>query len=259
MKAKEIVARAMVLTVCFTAVAICGVRAAEPQPLTPEQRNADEIEYLKMTGGDIYKPDSQKGEICYVNCQAAASAEWLKFSVDYFAEQTRFRITVRDGKFDLIRPEIQGSRSLFVVDDAALPSLLVAPENGWAMVNVAPLKSEKPAFFEARVKKELTRGFAYLCGGVGSQFPKSIVGGITGVEMLDHQPDHMLPVDVISRFPRAMKNFGITPARYTAYVNACRQGWAPAPTNEYQKAIWDKVHELPKNPMQIKFDPRKGQ
>ena len=33
---------------------------------------------------------------------------------------------------------------------------------------------------------------------------------------------------------------------------------APAPTNEFQKAVWDKVHAIPQNPMKIEFDPKKG-
>jgi len=36
------------------------------------------------------------------------------------------------------------------------------------------------------------------------------------------------------------------------------EGWAPAPTNEYQKIVWDKVHAIPQKPMKIEFDPKKG-
>lgn len=239
-------------TIVF-ATLIAGISVAVAAPT--EAGLSDEVESMKRTGGSIYKPDSQKGEVVYVNCQSAAKSEWLQFSIDYFIEQTKFKISLRDGKFELPSPHIFGSLSLFVVDDPTLPNLLAAPENRWAMVNIAPLKSDKPNFFEARVKKELSRGFTYLCGGTDSQFPKSLAGGITGVEMLDHQSDHLLPVDVISRFPRSARNFGVTPARYTAYINACRQGWAPPPTNEYQKAIWDKVHTIPDKPMKIEFDP----
>lgn len=33
----------------------------------------------------------------------------------------------------------------------------------------------------------------------------------------------------------------ITPAEIQTYRNACRQGWAPAPTNDYQKAIYERM------------------
>ena len=34
---------------------------------------------------------------------------------------------------------------------------------------------------------------------------------------------------------------GISPYRRVTYKMAVKEGWAPAPTNDYQKAIWDKV------------------
>ena len=148
--------------------------------------------------------------------------------------------------------------TLFVIDDPTMPNVLVAPENRWAAVNVAPLKSDKEPFFRARVLKELTRGFAMLCGASDSQFPGALTSAITKVEDLDHHADYRLPVDLFARFKKYMKPFGVTPGNIETYETACCQGWAPAPTNDVQKAIWDKVHEPPKTPMKIEFDPKKG-
>jgi len=39
---------------------------------------------------------------------------------------------------------------------------------------------------------------------------------------------------------------------------ACQEGWAPAPTNDIQKAIWNEVRQLPAKPIKIEFDPAKG-
>ena len=39
----------------------------------------------------------------------------------------------------------------------------------------------------------------------------------------------------------AAKARAITPVPRTTYRRACYEGWAPAPTNEFQKAIWEKV------------------
>ena len=44
----------------------------------------------------------------------------------------------------------------------------------------------------------------------------------------------------------------------STYKKACQEGWVSAPTNDIQKAIWDKVHAAPKNPMKIEFDSKKG-
>ena len=64
--------------------------------------------------------------------------------------------------------------------------------------------------------------------------------------------------DMASSINENLQAMGIFPMRKITYVKACQEGWAPAPTNEYQKAIWDRVHSAPKNPMKIEFDPKKG-
>ena len=48
---------------------------------------------------------------------------------------------------------------------------------------------------------------------------------------------------------------GVTPHYRCPYFKACEEGWAPAPTNEYQRAVWEKVHAIPDKPMKIEFDP----
>ena len=42
------------------------------------------------------------------------------------------------------------------------------------------------------------------------------------------------------------------------YRQACQEGWAPAPKNDEQKAIWNQVHAIPDKPIKIEFDPKRG-
>ena len=42
-----------------------------------------------------------------------------------------------------------------------------------------------------------------------------------------------------------------------SYQDACEMGVAPAPTNDVQKAIWDKVHAMPTEPIKIKPEEKK--
>jgi len=214
---------------------------------------------MEKVGGYVIKPNSQQGEICYVNCQKTTPVAWIAEHVRYFSEQTKFNITLKDGTFDFKSPKIVGNATLYIVDDKSLPVLLVAPESRWAVVNVAPIAEEKrAAYFEARFKKELTRGFSYLCGAANSQFPRALTRGITRQEQMDVDPDYGLPIDVLKRFETYMKDLGVTPSVRVIYRKAVQEGWAPAPTNEFQKAVWDKVHATPQNPMKIEFDPKKG-
>ena len=128
------------------------------------------------------------------------------------------------------------------------------------MVNVAPLAKgagEKPQFFAARVQKELTRGFCLLAGAQNSGYPDALVGCMTKPEDLDRFMDCRLPIDVMNRFAPYLKGYGITPRVYSTYRKACEEGWAPAPTNDVQKAIWDKVHAMPTEPIKIKPEEKK--
>ncbi len=212
------------------------------------------------TGGKIVVPNSLKGKIVYVNAQARAPRSWLEQNAETFSQTTKFAIEVAEGKFEFPKPTIQGEASLFVVDDENLPPLLSAPESRWAMVNVAPLakgRGEKEQFFAARVQKELTRGFCLLAGAQNSGYPDALVGCITKAEDLDHFADCRLPIDVMNRFAPYLKGYGIAPKVYSTYKKACEEGWAPAPTNDVQKAIWDKIHALPTEPIKIKPETKK--
>ena len=37
------------------------------------------------------------------------------------------------------------------------------------------------------------------------------------------------------------KPLNVPPLRKAQYIVAAREGWAPAPTNDIQKAVWDRV------------------
>lgn len=266
-------------TFLMVAVAAASVlMAAEPppfdvhkKPMTPEEKALRKAYYekrfLEHTGGKILRPGTRQGQVVYVNCQKRADASWLEESRGYMAEYSKFNVSMVDGSFDLANPKVEGNVSLFIVDDEKLPSILVAPESRWAVVNVAPLaKDAQPSFFAARVKKELTRGFCMLCGAANSQFPRALTGGITKPADLDVHPDYRLPVDLERRMASYMEPFGVTPAQMVTYRQACQAGWAPAPANDYQKNVAaavakEKAEALkgPKAPRKIQYDPKKGE
>ena len=49
----------------------------------------------------------------------------------------------------------------------------------------------------------------------------------------------------------------VTQRSVTNYRTAVKEGWAPQPTNDVQKAIWDKVHAMPTEPLKIKSETKK--
>ena len=220
----------------------------------------------KINGGALVVPGSKSGSIAIVNAQKRVDSRNVEDVVATIERNQNITVKIlslenekaRDGSADS-----SGSTfTIWVVDDGDLPTLLVAPEERWAKVNVAKLaigkngKTIGGAFLESRTRKEILRAFSYLCGGAGSQFESNILF-INSVSQLDMY-DEFIPLDVIKRAEKFMASCGVTPERIVTYRKAVEEGWAPQPTNEVQQAIWDKVHAIPANPMKIEFDPKKG-
>ena len=234
-----------------------GPHAAEKPPLTPEQKVALSKKVQILKGGEkIAKPGTQRGAITIVNAQGRASQDWIAAATEYLRRETNYNIVLRPGEFDAAKPAVHGQMTVYVIDDPDLPRSVVAPEDRWAYCNVAKIYSEKPAFFEARTKKSLSRAFAMLCGGMSSSYSISLVGPMPKVDDLDVIPTEQIPVDVTVRMEPYMEKFGVSPAVMKPYRMACEEGWAPAPTNDVQRAIWEKVHAIPDKPLTIEFDPK---
>ena len=200
---------------------------------------------------------NQRGRVAIVNAQQSADAKWLKEAAEVFAKDIMISVDVLAGAFDMKNPDLKGDVTVFIVDDTLLPMSLIAPESKWAVVNVSKIKCDKEPFFKARTMKEVTRAMVSLLGGADSQYPLCLMSVVTNAEGLDKFIDSRLPVDVVERLKKNMPLVGITPFSITTYRAACQQGWAPAPTNEFQKAIWNSVHELPSKPIKIEFDPKR--
>ena len=252
----------LLLAILTTGLAFTvSAQSSEPQKerlSTIERKAKLEAVVNQRVGGFIERPGTAKGSITYVNCQQKAPRAWIDESIAYFSEVTKFKINYAEGTFDIKNPKVEGNVSIFIVEDDGFPTLLIAPENRWAMVNIAPIAHEKrPIFFEQRTKKELSRAFAYLCGATGSKYERSLTRGISSQAELDKNPDYELPMDIVQRFWDYMKPLGVVPAQRATYMKACQEGWAPPPTNDVQKAVWEKVHAIPDKPITIEYDPMK--
>lgn len=60
---------------------------------------------------------------------------------------------------------------------------------------------------------------------------------------------------------RLLPALGFEPAVVATYLTACREGWAPAPTNDFQRVIWERAlsekERGPTNPIRI-LPPNQG-
>jgi hypothetical protein len=213
---------------------------------------AEEVEELYA------KPGSMRGYIAIVNSQDMVPESVFVDAIDVIRERLRY-----DFKFCKDGSAPKGAAiQLQIVDDSGdVAPMTVSPEIGRGVLNVAALTNDLCAADTARklpnrVKLEFLRMLCYAFSVGGSQFGGNLMSA-TSVQELDNlQP--FIPVDVFDKIDASAKKRGLRPEILANYYEACEQGWAPAPTNDMQKAIWDKVHAVPATPMKIEFDPKKG-
>jgi len=221
---------------------------------------------LKRTGGKIARPNTQKGKIVFFNAQKQLPLETLRSGIDDFVNSYKFKIEfveISTFTLDSASDEMKKAGAqiaVFLSDSCNVPvTFLTAPEQHWAVINVKNVTSgaKNQTFAAARIRKEMMRAFLCAAGAMDSQYDGSMMSPISSANDLDKVIEDP-PVDALMRAMKTMKFVGVTPLELTTYKQACQEGWAPAPTNEIQKAVWDKVNAAPKNPMKIEFDPKKG-
>jgi len=250
------------------AVAFAGVASAAPaanaKKLSPEELAARRSAALARTGGTVSIPG--EGRMAFLNCQSRVPHEVVEKFGQTFGDGLSIGVScAKEVGFSISGAESVVKRhacgiGVFVIDDAALPISLISPEAGWGAVNVAALATDGPdaARLARRFRLECQRVSSLVASGCCSQYKGSVLQPVRTIADLDDLVGETYTVDTLLSSKRSLKAFGITPARKMTYLRACTEGVAPAPTNEYQKAIWDKVHAVPKNPMKIEFDPKKG-
>ena len=119
-------------------------------------------------------------------------------------------------------------------------SLAVFPEDRVAVINAAKFglgasASEK----EGRLVKEIWRAIGFI-GGVGyATNEASVMQPVSSPVELDNYKFKVLQPMEVQRLRAMMEKYGAKLGRHTTYRQAVKEGWAAAPTNHYQQAIWD--------------------
>lgn len=222
--------------------------------LTKEQR---EQLLMEKVGGFVEFKSS--GSIVIVNAQKGYDLAGVKEAIDLNAKNLKIDIVCKDGTFDVAGAagtvrSLGGNAGVFVIDDPAMPMSLTCHEAPWGMVNIAPLKSDA-AKLDKRVAKELNRVLAYMFGAGNSTQKTSVMRSVAKPEDLDKIVNTWLPFDTTMAVGNALGSYGMVRASRITYLMACQEGRAPAPTNEYQKVIWEKckaeANAKPSNPIKI--------
>lgn len=143
---------------------------------------------------------------------------------------------------------------LLIIDDDTTPRILSAFEEGWAILNVHSLDSDLPPtqVYRERVRKEINRAFAQ-CAGAGTSLNRPcVMEPAYTLTQIDSIKFPVMSPEAMSKISEAATKRSVPPIWKANYRRACQEGWAPAPTNDIQKAIWDEIHAIPTESIKIK-------
>ena len=157
-----------------------------------------------------------------------------------------------------LRRTLKATVAVFVVDRTDLPAFTALPDERVALLNVAPLAvgGVEGKRLSKRIRTEALRAFAFAFGAGFSQYNSILMSAADSPVELDLVPSKaFLPFDTALVIRRVATSRGLAPYRMEFYETACREGWAPAPTNDVQRAIRDEVladkERGPTNPITI--------
>lgn len=213
---------------------------------------------------------NMRGSVTFVNTQKRVNVDGgLKKALDALDHEFHwdFRVTnlvetvVLSGAA-ATRKSLKTTVAVFFVDTSGLPVLTACPDEHFALVNVSSIADEGKASdrqIERRIRTETMRAFAFAFGAGFSHYRSILMSPAETLAEIDVIPANAFyPYDTLVSLRTVAESLGMGAYMDQYYEVACEEGWAPQPTNDVQKAIWDKVHAIPANPMKIEFDPKKG-
>lgn len=213
-------------------------------------------------GGVLTVWPEDHGVFVFVNAQSAVERTKLEKAAAQFLDDFNIDVRLVDGTkepFDIrkVPAELKGlgaKGGIWIVNDPKLPASIAAVEDSWGMVNVAPLTADAPdaGKLDVRIKRFLLRTFGTINGATDSpMMPGCVMKQAVGVRGVDALPCNEYSPEALGKITSYLDLAGYKTRKVGTYYNACEEGWAPPPTNEVQKAIWDKVHQLPTKPIRI--------
>ena len=241
----------------FIAVAL-AVAAGIAQPLAQDKTSkagAPKLSKreitLRRTGGMLEDRRTKEGQFAFINMQKKVPTSAFENLVVGTMRQffrTDFVLIPCEGKFTMTeavacREKADSQVAVFLIDDPAFPTLITAPEGRWAAVNAAALSADNPSeeILGRRFCREMWRSLALLCATGSTREDICVMQPVQTLKELDDLKALALSQEYLMRSRMVLPNLGVKPTKRATYRQACEEGWAPAPTNEYQKAIWEKV------------------
>lgn len=227
---------------------------AEPprRPLTEQERRtlvAQRARHAKPNGGLVERSLGEESKVmCLVNSQKVVNDAKIQGILPKVRLASRIPLVLN-------AKEAPATVELIECDNS--PALAIYPEETRAVVNVRSLASDgaDEAVVLSRLTKEIVRA-ALMVVGSGETLSPCYVSHVTSLKELDALNPEFIAPDTLMHLG-LMGKLGIHRIRAASYRAACQEGWAPKPDTAERQKIWDEVHELPSEPIRIKFDSKR--
>lgn len=225
---------------------------ADPMKMVTDGEKPVPPSVMRHLGGFVIQPGSLKGHIGFFNNQGKVPSSVFDPLVNDISKLMHLaskvypqmkKVTPADAAAAM--EDVDCQAAVFLIDNPDLPALLVGPEEKWALVNVAPLMRDKPddAKLQLRVRRELWRGFSFACGAGASTTEHCVMNPCYSLKDLDSFDSDMISMEPFMSMRECFKKMGLSPYRRATYKQAAKEGWAPAPTNDAQRVILQKVKD----------------
>lgn len=245
---------------------VCAfAQSSEITPLsleTKEQLRKERREKRMRESGGIVQRRMEGNKLMIVNASSITPMTAVDRAAYLIRQLVQIEVETSTGEAGKkYRPTTKNPAIVALIDDPeGDTTILVAPEQNWAVVNVSLLVKDTPRteVLVDRIYKEVWRASAMAMGASNAMTQPCLLRQIGSLRDLDHTKNLLPSPGIVNNMLDVADRLGIVRAKSATYKKACEEGWAPPPTNDVQRAIWDKVHAIPANPMKIEFDPKKG-
>ena len=224
--------------------------AAERRARIQEAR----AEMLRKQGPIVTKPQSGPS-ILFRNMQAAVPHDVVTNVLENAAQVTRLPFVAEVAEppqamdpLGLARETLASgdfAAAVLLVDVKGWPSLLMAPEQSWVIVNVDALREGADAEQLARrMQQQLWRAASFALGAADSRIENCVMNVVTKPSDLDAL--NIAPyAEYLGKMMQHARALGMEPRRIAPYRRAVEEGWAEKPSDEIEQAIWDEVKAAP--------------
>lgn len=255
------------IVICSAIVAVnsfAGVakdsKAAPRRKGPPPQR----VAWLKKVGG-FCEGQTKGTSYLYLDCTKNGESNLSEVisqmqagcGVLIQSERTEYNgsCPLKFAKVELAKRKEIGALTLVYEGGADDPIEVFSPMDKVAVLNVTPLKTNDKKAYANRIMAMGCRSIVFTAGGVMPFGVDGSMKNIFAAEDIDKLKSHYAPPMSTQLVKMYAKQFGFAQKKRSTYLGACQEGWAPPPTNDLQKAVWERVHSIPDKPIKIEFTP----